>query len=158
MILLTVGMQLPFDRLVKAVDRIAVSLDEEIFGQIGNGSHLPVNFPYRTTIAPTEFDRKVEASRVIVSHAGIGSFLLAKKYSKPIILFPRRADLGEHRNNHQISTSLQLEEHTGVYVANDADELHQHLMTNNLAPVCAQMSDQSRFGLIRNIRDFINSL
>ena len=157
MILLTVGMQLPFDRLVRTVDRVATELNEEIFGQIGNGSHVPINFAYRRAVAPAEFEQKVRDARVIVSHAGIGSLLVAKKYEKPIIFFPRRAALGEHRNNHQLATCSQLEEREGVYMAYDESELRAHLLAERLLPPRDEMNKQSRFGLIENIRNFISA-
>ncbi len=158
MILLTVGMQLPFDRLVSAVDRIALELDEEVFGQIGNGSYVPVNFAYLRAVAPAEFEQKVRDARVMVSHAGIGSLIVAKKYAKPIVFFPRRAALGEHRNNHQLATCSQLEDRVGVYIAYDESELREHLTAKDLLSPRDDMSDQSRFVLIENIKNFISSL
>ncbi|WP_174513214.1 glycosyltransferase [Methylocella tundrae] len=158
MILLTVGMQLPFDRLVGAVDRIAVELDEEIFGQIGDGSYVPVNFAFRRAVAPAEFEQKVRESRVIISHAGIGSLIVAKKYAKPIVFFPRRAALGEHRNDHQLATCSQFEDRIGVYVAYGESELREHLKAKNLSSPRDEVSEQSRFELIENIKSFIGSL
>ena len=119
MILLTVGTQLPFDRLVKAVDEIAPSLNEEIFGQIGKEGYRPKNLEYCEEMAPREFERRLGLARVILSHAGIGTMLTARRIGKPIILFPRQAKFGEHRNDHQIATSKQMEGRPGIYVAYD---------------------------------------
>lgn len=158
MILLSVGTQLPFDRLVRLVDEIAVEISEEIFGQIGNGYYLPKNFAYFRTLNPNEFEKKIIASRVLVSHAGIGSLLGAKRYQKPIIFFPRRAALGEHRNDHQLATCSQLNSCAGIYVAKDRHELSSHLSTENLVPVCDAVDQWSRLRLNQSIRDFITSL
>ena len=42
---------------------------------------------------------------------------------KPIILVPRRAALGEHRNDHQLATVRQLAERPGILIAHDETEL-----------------------------------
>lgn len=158
MILLTVGTQLPFDRLVRAVDRIAGELDEEIFGQIGEGIYLPVNFTWRRVVTPAEFDQKFREARVIISHAGIGSLLTARKHAKPIVFFPRRATLGEHRNDHQLETCSQFQKHPGVYVAYEEDDLQNYLSSKYLSPPRDLTNDRSRSALIDNIRSFIDSL
>jgi UDP-N-acetylglucosamine transferase subunit ALG13 len=158
MILLTVGTQLPFDRLVRLVDQIAPQLDEEIFGQIGNGYYIPRNFTFHRTLGPVDFEQKVTASRVIVSHAGIGSLLVAKKCVKPIIFFPRRSALGEHRNDHQLATCSQVQQRVGVYVAYDEDELRTCLRDDNLFPMDDDGHDRSLLALTERIRHFIRSV
>ena len=56
----------------------------------------------------------------------------AKKYSKPLILFPRRAAFNEHRNDHQLATAEQLRRHVGIYVAWTEDELEALLFQGDL--------------------------
>ena len=131
MILLTVGTQLPFDRLVKSMDLIAPELGEEVFAQIGVGEYLPKHFDYCRLVTPRELSEKFEAADRIVSHAGTGSLLTARRYNKPIILFPRRASLGEHRNEHQLATCKQLELVEGVSVAYTEEELCALLKIEN---------------------------
>ena len=48
---------------------------------------------------PSEFEAVLREASVIVAHAGIGTVLKAYKYRKPIILVPRQAAFGEHRND-----------------------------------------------------------
>ena len=51
MILVTVGTHyLSFDRLIKKIDEIALSIDEEIIAQIGNSKYKPKNIKYFTLI------------------------------------------------------------------------------------------------------------
>ena len=84
------------------------------------------------------FSRLRQASR-IVSHAGIGTVLKAKEYRKPIILFPRRAATGEHRNDHQMATCAQLEGRPGIFVAYDDAALAQLLSQTS-----SELSPQGR--------------
>jgi UDP-N-acetylglucosamine transferase subunit ALG13 len=117
LILITVGTQLPFDRLVKALDEMAPNISVPMFAQIGKGEYKPSNFEWVETIAPLEMDGVFARTSLIVSHAGTGTVLAAKRFKKPIILFPRRAAFGEHRNDHQLATAGQLDGRPGIRVA-----------------------------------------
>jgi UDP-N-acetylglucosamine transferase subunit ALG13 len=122
-ILLTVGTQLPFDRFVTIVDALAPALPEPIFAQIGRGSYQPVNMVWKPFLGPVEFERLIDECSYLISHAGIGTLVMAQKHRKPMILFPRRAVLDEHRNDHQLSTGRALDGRPGIRIAYDADDL-----------------------------------
>lgn len=158
MILLTVGTQLPFDRLVRIMDTIAPDLPDEIFAQIGQGEYVPRNFEYCRMAPPEELADKFGRASRIVSHAGTGSVLTARRYGKPIILFPRRASLGEHRNEHQLATCQQLNGAPGLSVAYDEAELRT-LLSVEAVPVSeepASLGTGSRLG--RGIADYIRRM
>ena len=123
MIIVTVGMQLGFDRLIAAMDALAPTLGMPVIAQTGRGSYQPRNMEARTKIAPAEFETLVEQARLIVSHAGIGTVLTAARCAKPILLLPRRAGLGEHRNDHQLASVRKLDGRPGILVAMDEGEL-----------------------------------
>lgn len=155
MILLTVGTQLPFDRLVQIMDTIAPELPDTIFAQIGQGEYIPRNFEYCRMALPEELAEKFGSASRIVSHAGTGSVLTARRYRKPIILFPRRASLGEHRNEHQLATCKQLNGAPGLSVAYDEAELRS-LLSVAAVPVAAgpiSLGAGSKLG--RGIADYI---
>ena len=119
MILVTVGMQLGFDRLVRAMDTLAPSLDMPFVAQTGSGHYRPAHMERRERIAPAEFDALVREARVVVSHAGIGTVIAAQRAGTPIVLMPRRAALGEHRNDHQLATVRSLGGRPGILIADD---------------------------------------
>lgn len=123
MILVTVGMQLGFDRLIKAMDALAPTLGQTVIAQTGKGAYQPANMQARISIAPAEFERLVAEANLIVSHARIGTVLTAARFEKPILLFPRRAALGEHRNDHQLATVRNLAGRPGILVAEEEAEL-----------------------------------
>jgi UDP-N-acetylglucosamine transferase subunit ALG13 len=127
-ILLTVGTQLPFDRFVEIVDRIAPQLPERIFAQVGYAQYRPANMDWRAFIGPIEFETLIRTCSLIISHAGIGTVVMAQKHRKPLILFPRRAALDEHRNDHQLATGRALAGRTGIGVAFDEAELLRLIM------------------------------
>ena len=123
MIMVTVGMQLGFDRLIAAMDELAPTLGMPVVAQTGKGTYRPAHMEARPKIAPAEFERLVGEAKLIVAHAGIGTVLTAARCKKPILLMPRRADLGEHRNDHQLATVRKLAGRPGILVAADESEL-----------------------------------
>jgi len=130
-ILVTVGTQLPFDRLVRAVDEIAPRLSMPVFAQIGQGEYQPQHCTFAADVPPSQFDDLLRQATLIVGHAGIGSILMAQKMRKPLLIMPRHAALGEHRNDHQLATARALETRPGVHVAFDENELQQRLLADS---------------------------
>ena len=117
MIFVTVGTQLPFDRLINAVDTWASrNPDIEIIAQIGPTDIQPINMQYSSFLSPDKADEYFVQASLIVSHAGMGSILTALKYRKPILILPRRASLSEHRNDHQMATAKWLCNKPGITV------------------------------------------
>ena len=124
MIFVTVGAQMPFDRMITIVDRWAGShSSEDCFAQIGDSSYQPRNMMFERDLSPLDYEEKVKSSRLIVAHAGMGSILTAMRMRKPILIFPRRAELQETRNNHQVATIRHFGALDGVYIAEDEDDL-----------------------------------
>lgn len=147
MIFVTTGTQLPFARMIDAVARIAADLDEEIIAQVGPDTTARA-FPTHATLAPAQFTEFFTNARVVVAHAGIGSILSAKKFGKPVILMPRKHELGEHRNDHQMATAREVDGIPGVYIAWDEDQLAGFLSRDDLvacdttpSPRAAQLID-----------------
>ncbi|WP_232299432.1 glycosyltransferase [Azoarcus sp. CIB] len=122
---MTVGSQMPFDRLVGAMDEWAETraVSVEIVAQVGITSLKPRFMKYEAAVAPARFSELVEASNLIVAHAGMGSVLTALQAAKPIVLMPRLGSLQETRNDHQVATAKWLKNRPGVFVAMDAREL-----------------------------------
>lgn len=157
MIFLTVGSQMPFDRLVAAVDRWAESSPTtRVLGQIGN-SELPLkSIQGVSTLPPDEFRRVVQDAEVIVAHAGMGSILTAMEYGKPLVVMPRKGNLLETRNDHQVATCQWLKDQGSVFIADDeryiADAIERALAKSQARePISADASD----ALIEGVRRFI---
>lgn len=155
MILLTVGTQLPFDRLIRIADELAPTIKTPIFAQSGTSSYHPKNIEWAQSVNPKEFEAKFKEASVIVAHAGIGTILTAQRLKKPIILFPREVRFGEHRNDHQLATCKQLEGRPGIYVAQNAEQLVALLTTGNLSPAVDNETLPSRISLVDNIANLL---
>lgn len=154
MIFATVGTQLSFPRLITALNDIAAELDEEIIAQTGAYDGAHDNLRVADNLTPSEFEGRFTGARVVIAHAGIGTILSAKRYQKPLILFPRRFEFGEHRNDHQLATARQVESLRGVYVAWETDDIAPLLKQSNLEAADEEPSP-ARESLIETIRQFI---
>lgn len=127
MIFVTVGTDLPFDRMIKVVDCWARENGRlDLYAQIGVGGWRPDFIPYTDFLEPPEFKRRFMEASLIISHAGMGTILSALLHQKPILVMPKLASLGEHRNDHQTATARRMKELANVNVAyNETDLRHQ---------------------------------
>lgn len=157
MILVTVGTQLGFDRLIRTMDDIAPHLPSAVVAQIGAGSFVPRNMQYHRKLEPGRFLELVENARVIVGHAGIGTVLAAEKYRKPLIVFPRSAGLGEHRNDHQAATASALAKRQGIIVVTGREELEQALRSGLRSELMLPLGPKPGPGLLAAVARFVET-
>ncbi len=119
---------MPFDRLVRSVDEWAGAHGRhDVIAQIGPSSYKPQYIEHSQFIDPIGFRRNIEQADAIVAHAGMGSIISAVELGKPILVMPRRGDLGETRNDHQIATAERFSSLRLVEVAADEHELRHKL-------------------------------
>ncbi len=130
MILVSVGTQLPFDRLVKAVDEWThLRGRKDVIAQIGPSDYLPKALDYFPFMEHDRFFELQSRCTVMVSHAGMGSIITALELGKPIIVLARDHTRNEHRNAHQNDTLRQFAKFPGIYAARDEDHVAELLDT-----------------------------
>ncbi len=111
----------PFERMLKAVARLAGSLPQPVFVQHG---HTPFEFPgFQTTafMGMEDFEKRMEETDLLILHAGAGSVSHAIRAGKIPVIMPRRAEYGEHVNDHQVEFAHALAE-TGLTVVAEEPE------------------------------------
>lgn len=157
MIFVTVGEQLPFDRLICSIDNWASTSSEKVFAQIGDTELIPKNFKYKHFLDPVEFQEKIVMSDLIIAHAGMGTIISALEFRKPIIVMPRKSGLGEHRNDHQLATANRFKNLNNILVASDETDLFYKLNNINILFSTLIKSEINRpTNLINSIYNFIN--
>lgn len=155
MILVSVGTQLPFDRLVHAVDRWAAERGRsDVLAQIGTG-RAPSHVRWVRSLPPAEFRAQLANADLVVAHAGVGIALSALGAGKPLVIVPRRALLGEHRNEHQVATARRLAGWPGLRVCDDAGDLAAALDRPPAAPPAGMLSCAAPEPLLASVRQFI---
>ena len=156
MIFVTVGTQLAFDRMVKGVDEWAGSRGRtDVFAQIGPTAFKPRHLQAQDFITPAECREKMLASRAIVAHAGMGTIIGALELGKPLLIMPRRASLGEQRNDHQLATARRFAELGQVTVAFDENELSARLDELETMAFKDRISPYASPRLLAAVRAFI---
>ena len=155
-ILVTVGTQFPFDRLIPMVDTWAAERPEKkdsVLMQTGPGGVQPQHTQYTEFLSPEEYRVAIESAEVLVAHAGIGSILTALESGLPVIIVPRRFDLGEHRNDHQSSTAREFSGRKGIYLALDEKTLKSLLDQSETLEKPENQDVDPRF--LSKVSDFI---
>lgn len=157
MIFVTVGAQMPFDRLVRTVDQWASRRGrDDVFAQIGQTDYCPSHIRWAPFLQPEEFKNRYEEARAIVAHAGTGSIITALQLGKPIVIMPRRANLHETRNDHQIATAEQFRRFRSIAVAWDEIELIDRLERIDELDGLQAIGRHASGELLEAIRKFID--
>lgn len=123
MIFVTTGTQEPFDRLLAVIVSFAKESGIDIVVQGKTEIKFPSNVLVKEFLSPMEFDQYFQSADFIVSHAGMGTIISALERGKKLVVFPRIASLGEHRNEHQMATANKMSQLSMVDVAFDDDQL-----------------------------------
>lgn len=96
----------PFTRLGNWLDRLASETGHDIIAQIGSTQALTQcrSFDYTSH---AEIRANMEAADCIIAHSGYGTCLDALYLGRPLIIVPRRPDLGEiHADQQELAHYL----------------------------------------------------
>ena len=109
MIFVTVGTHSQaFDRLVKAMDDLASTIEETVVIQRGSTDYRPLYAENFTWTTGQHMEQLTRDARVVVTHAAAGAIILCLRYNKPIIAVPRRQCHDEHFDDHQLQIATAL--------------------------------------------------
>ncbi|HWA38236.1 MAG TPA: glycosyltransferase [Burkholderiales bacterium] len=154
---MTVGAQMPFDRLIRAVDEWAGAQGRtDVFAQIGATSYLPRHIRWTAFLEAADFRERYASCKAVVAHAGTGSILTALELGKPILVMPRRAALRETRNDHQVATAERFRRLRSVAVAWDENELGAQLSGIESLGAADTVGRHASRVLIESLRTFID--
>ena len=126
MIFVTVGtMHLSFARLIRKMDEIAARTDERVVIQRGLTATIPLHSEHFDFRPRTDIQSLIRESRLVVTHAGIGSVIDALNAKRPLIVVPRLRKFGEHNNDHQLDLARAVERRRWGRAVLDVDDLDQ---------------------------------
>lgn len=127
MIFVTVGTHhQPFGRLLDAVGALS---DDQIIVQHGHSpapAGVALAVPFLTF---AEMEERMLTADVVVTHAGVGSILLALRCGHTPVVVPRLRRHGEHVDDHQAELAGALAQRGEVVVVDDLARLGPALAT-----------------------------
>ncbi len=101
----------------------------------------------RPGVPSEELGAEFAASDVVITHAGVGLSLLALSSGRCPVLVPRRAERGEHVDNHQCEVAGELDRRR-LAVACEADELTTEVLERAAARSVARVKSPPVFHLV----------
>jgi len=158
MILVTIGTQAPFNRLIRAMEDMAKDIEEEIIVQAFDLDFEPKHLKILGNVPTDEFNSLVANSNIIISHAGMGNIISAMQYLKPIVILPRLSKFGEHRNDHQLATAKKMASLNYVTSVYSTDELKLRVfrhLKGDLLPPPPFLGEFASEALINSIQNFM---
>lgn len=113
------------NRLLEAVDNLVAEgkIQEEVFVQRGHSNYPLKHCKSADFLDVAVFDNKIKECSLLITHGGIGTILAGKKFSKPVIVFPRLERYGEHVDNHQRQIAMEFFSRNLVMMCEDTAEL-----------------------------------
>lgn len=105
MIFITLGSQkFQFDRLLKEIDKLVEKqyIKQEVFAQSGYSEYIPKFYKSKKFLDRNEFADIMDRSQIVITHGGTGAIIGAVKKDKKVIAVPRKAQYGEHVDDHQV--------------------------------------------------------
>lgn len=137
MIFVTLGSQkFQFNRLLKKIDELVYNriIDDDIFAQIGSSTYFPKYYKHVDFMDRIDFEKNMEHSTIVITHAGTGAIIGAAKRGKKIIAVPRQKKYGEHIDDHQIQIIKQFEKLNIIepcYEVVDLKRAYERLLLNH---------------------------
>jgi UDP-N-acetylglucosamine transferase subunit ALG13 len=123
-ILVTVGSSgAAFDRLLGELD--GIGHDEELVVQHGPSLLRPKDATCVPFMHFTELERAVASARIVITHAGVGSVLLALMNNKRPLVVPRDARYGEVVDDHQVEFAARLARESLITLVSDPRDLRR---------------------------------
>ena len=137
-----------FQRMSDLVIFLANKLPkEEFIFQYGHSKiekQIPNNLNIIKFISRNEFAIKIKNARFVITHAGAGTLLQCfEKNIVPLVL-PRRAELNEHLNNHQLDILNQFAEKKLIFNIDRFKPMEVYKIINNADPFIKKSSSPNQ--------------
>ena len=117
MIFVTVGThEQQFNRLVEYMDNWAEKNEEAVVIQTGYSTYSPKYCHWKDFFSYSDMKKQVSDARIIITHGGPSSFIMALQIGKTPIVVPRAKEFNEHVNNHQLYFCREFAEQQGSII------------------------------------------
>ena len=147
MIFVTVGThEQPFNRLVEKMDQLVAEgvIQEPVMIQTGYSTYEPKHCSFQKLLPYPEMERYIREARIIITHGGPASFISALQVGKTPIVVPRKSELNEHVNDHQVDFSREVAQRkNNILVVEDIEDLKDLIVNYDAAVAKLNQSEDS---------------
>lgn len=159
-IFVTVGSQLPFDRMVAAVDAWSARATSrpDVLAQVGAGRADYQHLRCERFVDDERYGKELRSARLVVAHAGIGSVMAASEAGIPVIVVPREHRRGECVNDHQVQTARQLERMGVVQVAWRIEDLPALIDAEMARSEARRPARRPTVDLVEHLRAYVRNV
>lgn len=151
MIFVTVGThEQGFERLIKKIDDLVRNgkIKEDVVMQIGFTQYKPKYCKWQKLFPYNEMKEMVQKARIVITHGGPASFIMALQEGKTPIVVPRMAKYNEHVNDHQVEfTNFVSNRYKNIIVIKDVKDLENAIVNfdNNRLANSSKINNNSIF-------------
>jgi len=132
MIFVTVGThEQQFDRLVRCIDELKGNhiITEDVVIQTGFSRYVPKHCSWSKLFSYKDMIKYVNEARIVITHGGPSSFIMALQVGKIPIVVPRQKQYDEHVNDHQLEFAKAVEERQGnIIVVEQMEQLKEMIL------------------------------
>lgn len=131
----------------RAIERLLAVLPPEceVVWQTGDTNTDGLDIRARKLIAPELLQAEMRRADLVVCQAGVGSALAVLALGRRPVLLPRRAEFGEHVDDHQVQIAVELSDRElGVHL--DADELSYEALLHAASLRVAPSAERRQVG------------
>lgn len=143
------------NRLLRLIDDMAENglIDEEVYAQKGHSDYEPKNYTAVDFMGKEEFDNKVEACSILITHSGVGTILTGINCCKPVIVFPRLKKYKEHVDDHQLDIARAFSRKKLVLMCGEEDDMGE--LITKCRNMHFEMYESQRDNMINIINNYI---
>lgn len=159
LILVTLGTQdKPFKRLIQEVEKQIElgNIKEKVIVQAGNTKYKSDKMQIYDFIKIEQFNKYIEEAQYIITHAGVATIINGIRNNKKMIVAARRAEYGEHVNDHQLQILDNFAQEgyiVPVYELEKLDEAIEKIKTHEVKRL-----ESNNDAFRRNLKKVINDL
>ncbi|KAA9015478.1 PssE/Cps14G family polysaccharide biosynthesis glycosyltransferase [Niallia endozanthoxylica] len=150
--------ELPFDRLLKEVDKqiSAGNIKEEVLVQAGHTKYRSNQMEFIDFTTYEHMAELYRESNLIITHGGTGSITMGMKMGKKMIAVPRLVKYGEHNDNHQIEIVRQFHQTGHILSWDDNTDMSVVLKeVETFKPAPFKSGNKEILNILRNFIDGI---
>jgi len=105
----------------------AGAIDEDVFAQTGCCTYQPKHYKGVAFLNKEEMEKKIDACSLLICHAGSSSMMQGMKRGKKVIAVPRKAEYGEHVDDHQFELASTFCQAGYLLMAGDTSDLGERI-------------------------------